>query len=61
MTPPVRRIEVVDGRYIVCIHPDGGRAPGIPEGPAWESNRDAQAYLRALQKQGPVSPLREME
>ena len=33
----------------------------VPVGPPWESNRDAQAYLRALEHKGPVSPLRDEE
>ena len=57
--PATRRIEVIEGRYQVMRHNDGGREPGIPVGPPWESNRDAQAYLRALEHKGPVSPLRD--
>ena len=61
MTPPVARIHVIDSRYQVMQHNDGGREPGIPVGPPWKSNRDAQAYFRAFEHKGPVRPLRDEE
>ena len=61
MTPPTLRIHVIEGQYQVMRHGDGGREPGTPVGQPWKSNRDAQAWFRALEHKGPVSPLRDEE